>query len=89
MPFLTTPTSSRDLPWMDVRYTSYARTRTHAHTATQKSATSHLMDLKKKEKDSSQVDLWMGGTACRKRDRGPEDRTGQRSGTEKITEMPS
>lgn len=50
MPFLTTPTSSRDLPWMDVRYTSYARTRTHAHTATQKSATSHLMDLKKKKK---------------------------------------
>lgn len=99
MPFLTTPTSSRDLPWMDewmkCPHTLYTSTH-HAHTyiTMQKAAYSHLMDffifILKKKKDSSQLDLWMGWTA-------PEEkgtdvsarRTGQCSRTEKITEMPS
>lgn len=55
MPFLTTPTSSRD-PAMDgmmSTYTSYKHMRapeTHTHITMQKAAYSHLMDLKKKKK---------------------------------------
>lgn len=51
MPFLTTPTLSRDLPWMEgcprIRHTSimHAPEHNHAYITMQKAACSHLMDF--------------------------------------------
>lgn len=49
MPFLTTPTLSRDLPWVDgcphILHASIMHTPEHTYITMQKAAYSHLMDF--------------------------------------------
>lgn len=73
MPFLTTPTLSRDLPWIDgcphILHTSIKHQNTHMHNHAESCI--FPSDGFFFNKDSSRLDLWMGSTARRKREQRP------------------
>lgn len=75
MPFLTTPTLSRDLPWMDgcphILHTSIKPQTTHIHNHAESCIFPSDGFFFFFNKDSSQLDLWMGSTARRKREQRP------------------
>lgn len=101
MPFLTTPTSSRGPPACRGRPpiipTSIAHAPRHPHHTHTSHAESGICPIwwillgKKKIKESSQLDLWMGLAAprpsSRKREQAPQ--TGAAQSDRKFTEMPS